>query len=70
LRARAAAQRVCAAHALTHRAALCSQDRVVCMRFGHDYEETCMQMDEARRAFLCALRQQRSAALCALALSP
>jgi hypothetical protein len=51
-------------------APLCAraQDRVVCMRFGHDYEETCMQMDEARRAFLCALRRQRSA-VCARAVA-
>lgn len=26
------------------------QDRVVVLRFGHDYDETCMQMDEARPA--------------------
>ena len=26
------------------------QDRVVVLRFGHDYDETCMQMDEARRS--------------------
>lgn len=24
------------------------EDRVVIIRFGHDYEETCMQMDEVR----------------------
>lgn len=23
------------------------EDRVVCIRFGHDWDETCMQMDEA-----------------------
>jgi ABC-type sugar transport system ATPase subunit len=33
-------------------------DRVVVLRFGHDYEETCMQMDEVRRSRRprCALR--------------
>ena len=24
------------------------EDRVVCMRFGHDWDQSCMQMDEAR----------------------
>ena len=25
------------------------EDRVVCMRFGHDWDQSCMQMDEVRR---------------------
>lgn len=33
------------------------EDRVVIIRFGHDYDETCMQMDEVRSC--CSGRRQR-----------
>jgi hypothetical protein len=56
-------RRADAAAAARRRAA---QDRVVVLRFGHDYEETCMQMDEARRRSM-----PREAARCtALGLGP
>jgi DIM1 family U5 snRNP protein len=31
-------------------AILSEESRVVCIRFGHDYDPICMQMDEVRRS--------------------
>jgi hypothetical protein len=45
-----------------------AQDRVVVLRFGHDYEETCMQMDEVRAAL--PPRPRRAALLARCVTSP
>lgn len=34
-------------------AILSEESRVVCIRFGHDYDPICMQMDEVRRGARC-----------------
>lgn len=49
------------------------EDRVVCIRFGHDYDDTCMQMDEVRELVERGPPPSppgRSAACCGLAGLP
>ena len=31
------------------------EDRVVIIRFGHDWDQTCMQMDEVQMCFGCSI---------------
>lgn len=38
---------ICTKVALLTALSVQEEGRVVCMRFGHDYDQTCMQMDEA-----------------------